>query len=466
MRSVNVTDHKVKEEMKDDYSLDRVPRQQRNMGWLSITNITFGIATAIFYFQMGSVMALQFGAINAIISSIYAIIVAGILGTFIAYLSAKSGMNVNLLSRGGGFGYIGASLTSFIYATNFIMYCAFEGLILVSAIHTFFPVIPEWALIVLFGTIVIPLNWFGIKQLDKLQKWSLPIFAVFLVTAIIVSIYTPSVYEGDFWTYMPDGVQVGGKALLLCIGMHHGIMGLTALLASDYARFLKPKDIKVGSVAIGFIPQIFCFGVMGGLGIWFGVRLGEPNPGVYIVLLLGIGGALFTMLTQLRINVTNIYSSSLSLSNFFENIFKFTPGRRFWVIVSGISAIVLMLCDIVDHLDTAMTFQGVFLLAWAAILVTDAMVVKKLLKIGPGYYEARQKYLYKWNPVGVVSLLIASGLGTIAALGYMGAFLQSTAAFFAAILAAILTVIIAIFTKGKYYYKSEPNDIHKEDRIA
>ena len=128
---------------------------------------------------MGSVMALQFGAINAIISSIYAIIVAGILGTFIAYLSAKSGMNVNLLSRGGGFGYIGASLTSFIYATNFIMYCAFEGLILVSAVHIFFPDIPEWVLIIFFGTIVIPLNWFGIKQLDKLQKWSLPIFRVF-----------------------------------------------------------------------------------------------------------------------------------------------------------------------------------------------------------------------------------------------------------------------------------------------
>ena len=147
-------DHKAKEAMEDDYSLDRVPREKRNMGWISITNITFGIATAIFYFQMGSVMALQFGAINAIISSIYAIIVAGILGTFIAYLSAKSGMNVNLLSRGGGFGYIGASLTSFIYATNFIMYCAFEGLILVSAVHTFFPVIPEWALIIFFGTLL------------------------------------------------------------------------------------------------------------------------------------------------------------------------------------------------------------------------------------------------------------------------------------------------------------------------
>lgn len=436
------------------------------MGWISVTNITFGIATAIFYFQMGSVMALQFGAANAIVSSIYAIFVAGILGTFIAYLSAKSGMNVNLLSRGGGFGYIGASLTSLIYASNFIMYCAFEGLILVSAIHTYFPAIPEWTLIVVFGSLVIPLNWFGIKQLDKLQKWSLPIFGVFLLTAIGVSIFTPSVYDGAVLSFMPAGVHFGGDALLMCIGMHNGIIGLTALLSSDYARFLKPADIKKGSLAIGFIPQIFSYGVMGGLGIWFGVRLGDPNPGVYIVMLLGIGGTLFTMLTQLRINVTNIYSSSLSLSNFFQNIFHFTPGRRFWVVIAGLTSMGLMLGGIVDHLSTVMTFQGVFLLAWAAVLVADAMIVKKTLKIGPAHYEARQQFLHKWNPVGVVSLIIASVIGTIAALGFMGNFLQNTAAFFAAILAAALTVVIAIATKGKYYLNSVPKDVEREDRIA
>jgi purine-cytosine permease-like protein len=466
LRSDNSTVQNRNKELSDDYSLDRVPLNKRNMGWLSITNITFGIATAIFYFQMGSVMALQFGAINAIISAVYAIIVAGILGTFIAYLSAKSGMNVNLLSRGGGFGYIGASLTSVIYATNFIMYCALEGLILVAAVHEFFPLIPKWGLILFFGIIVIPLNWFGIKQLDKLQKWSLPLFGIFLIAAIVVAAIEPSVYDGSFWSYLPENVQVGGTALLLCIGMQHGIMGLTPLLASDYARFLKPKDMKIGIFAIGFIPQIFCFGVMGGLGIWFGVRLGEPNPGIYIVLLLGGWGALFTMITQIRINVTNIYSGSLSLSNFFENVFKFKPGRRFWVVVTGVSAIALMLGDIVNHLETVLTFQGVFLLSWAAILVTDAVFVKKILKIGPGYYESRQQNLYKWNPVGVGSLLIASCLGTVAALGFMGTFLQSTAAFFAAILASILTVILAISTKGRYYIKEEDNNIAIEEYIA
>lgn len=448
-----------------DYTLDRVPREERKRGWLSITNITFGIATAIFYFQMGSVMALQFGAANAIISAIYAILVAGILGTIIVYLSAKSGMNVNLLSR-GGFGYIGASITSLIYASNFIMYCAFEGMILVTAVHAYFPIFPVWLLIIVFGSLVIPLNWFGIKQLDKLQKWSLPIFAVFLVTAIVVTFYYPSKYEGNFWTYMPEGVQIGGTALLLCIGMQHGIMGLTALIASDYARFLKPQDLKLGSVAIGFIPQFFCFGVMGGLGIWFGITLGESNPGVYIVVLLGLGGVLFTMLTQIRINITNIYSSSLSLSSFFENMFGFTPGRRFWIVVSGVAAMVLMLGGIVDHLDKAMTFQGVALMSWASILVTDALVVKKWLKIGPRYYESRQENLYKWNPIGVVALIVPTALGTVAALGYMGIFLQSTAAFFALILAAVLTVVLAIATKGRYYMRKEAEDIPKEDWIA
>ncbi len=482
MRSEITADHKLREKDKreknlrekemhhveettGDFSFDRVPREERKMGWVSITNITFGIATAIFYFQMGSVMALQFGAANAIISATYAIIVAGILGTIIVYLSAKSGMNVNLLSR-GGFGYIGASLTSLIYASNFIMYCAFEGMILVAAVHAFFPAIPLWLLIVVFGSLVIPLNWFGIKQLDKLQKWSLPIFGVFLITAIIMAFNHPSLYEGSFWTYMPDGVQIGGTALLLCIGMQHGIMGLTALIASDYARFLKPKDLKIGSIAIGFIPQIFCFGVMGGLGIWFGVTLGESNPGVYIVVLLGLGGVLFTVLTQVRINITNIYSSSLSLSSFFENMFGFTPGRRFWVVAAGVIAMILMLGGIVDHLDTAMTFQGVALMSWAAILVTDALVLKKWLKISPRYYESRQENLYKWNPVGVVSLIVPTVIGTIAALGYMGTFLQSTAAFFALIMASILTVVLGVATKGRYYMKKEAHDIPKEDWIA
>lgn len=458
--------HNEKETMKDDYSLVKVPPEGRTLGWLSITNVTFGIATAVFYIQMGSTLALQFGAMNALLSSIYAAILSGVGATLISYLSAKSGMNVNLLSRGGGFGFKGASLTSLIYASNFIMYCAFEGILMVYAVNEFFPQVPKWALIVFFGAVVIPLNWYGIKQLDKLQKWTLPIWVLALVSSLFISFQREPVYEGSVWTYLPEGAQVGGMDLLMCIGVQNGITGLMLMLISDYARFLKKEETKKGALAIGFIPQMWCFIGMGVIGIWFGVRMGEANPGVYLVQLLSFGGVLFTILTQIRINITNIYSSSLSLANFSENIFNFKPGRNFWVVFTGIASIILMLGDILSYLGPALTIQGVFLFAWAAILMTDAIVVKKILKIGPKYYEHRQSLLYAWNPVGVVALMISSVLGSIAAFGHMGVILQNASAFFAMILASVLTVIMAIATKGKYYIKNEANDIPSEEYIA
>ncbi|MEH7392217.1 purine-cytosine permease family protein [Bacillus sp. JJ1474] len=461
-----IDDGRIKEEKKDDFALEKVPLEGRTMGWKSITNVTLGVATAMIFMQMGSLMAVSFGAVNALLAEIYATVVAGALGIGICYYAAKSGLNVNLLARGGGFGYIGASITSLIYALNFIMYCAIEGAIMAFAVHEYLPSIPVWLLMVIFGLLVVPLNWFGIKQLDKLQKWSLPIFIILLGAGFFLAFKITPKIAGNVWTYLPEGSEVGGAALLACIGIMNGLVGIMALLVSDYARFIKKEEFKIGVFAVGFIPQLVCFLLMGIIGIWFGVRMAEVNPGIYFVQILGIGGALFTILTQIRINITNLYSGSLSLASFFENVFKFKPGRTFWVVFTSVAAIILMLGGVLDHLGNLLTFQGVFLLSWAAILVSDAVVVKRILKIGPNYFEHRQEYLYAWNPVGVISIIVSSVLGSIAAFGYLGAFLQNVAAFFAAILAFVLTIVLAIATKGKYYSKKEATDVSSNEFIG
>lgn len=454
-----------KSERKEDYALEKVPEHSR-MGWLSITNVAIGVATALIFMQMGSLMAVSYGAVNALLAEIYATIVAGGLGIAIAYHAAKSGMNVNLMARGGGFGYIGASITSLVYATNFIMYCAIEGAIMASAVHEYFPAIPLWAYMIFFGLAVIPFNWFGMKQLDKLQKWSLPVFVILLSAGIIVAANMDPVYTGFVWTFLPDGTQVGGAALLTSIGIMNGLVGIMALLISDYARFIKKEEFKIGVFAVGFIPALICFFVMGVIGIWFGVRFMEANPGVYFVHAIGIFGALFSILTQLRINITNLYSGSLSLSNFFENVFKFKPGRTFWVVFVSVTAIIAMLAGALKHIGPLLTFQGVFLLSWAAIIVADATVIKKVLKLGPNYFEHRTEYLYAWNPVGTISLIIASLIGTVAAFGYMGTFLQNTSAFFAGAIAFGLAILLAVVTKGKYYEKTKTSSVLEDESIG
>lgn len=455
----------LKNEKKEDYALEKVPEHWK-MGWLSITNVTLGVATAMVFMQMGSLMALSYGSINALLAEIYATVIAGILGVGIAYYAAKSGLNTNLMARGGGFGYIGASITSFIYAINFIMYCAIEGAIMASAVHEYLKAVPLWALMVFFGLAVVPFNWFGMKQLEKVQKWSLPFFVILLGAGIVAAANMEPVYKAGIWTFLPKGAEVGGTALLTSIGIMNGLVGIMALLVSDYARFIKKEEFKIGVFAVGFIPQLVCFLIMGIIGIWFGVRLGEANPGIFIVQVIGIGGALFTILTQLRINITNLYSGSLSLANFFEHVFNFKPGRTFWVGFTAVAAIVAMLAGALDHLGPMLTFQGVFLFSWAAILVADAVVVKKILRIGPAYFEYRREYLYPWNPVGVVSLIIASTVGTIAAFGYMGIFLQNVAAFSAAVIAFILTIVIAVATNGKYYSKAIGNNVSDDELVV
>ncbi|MBS4189530.1 hypothetical protein KHA94_04790 [Bacillus sp. FJAT-49705] len=90
------------------------------------------------------------------------------------------------------------------------------------------------------------------------------------------------------------------------------------------------------------------------------------------------------------------------------------------------------------------------------------------MRIGPNYFEHRQEYLYAWNPVGVVSLIISSVVGSFAfaAFGFFGVFLQNVPAFFAAILAFILTIVLAITTKGKYYRKKEAKDVSSNEMIV
>ncbi|OUM88815.1 MAG: permease [Bacillus thermozeamaize] len=453
-----------KEERKEDYALEKVPQHYR-MNWWSITNVAIGVATALVFMQMGSLMAVSYGSVNALLAEIYATVITGVLGIVIAYFAAKSGLNVNLMARGGGYGYIGASITSFIYAINFIMYCAIEGAIMAGAVYEYLPQIPLWVYMIFFGLVVIPFNWFGVRQLDQFQKWSLPIFIILLIAGMIAAAKMEPAYSGSVWTYLPENAKIGGIALLTCIGTMNGLVGIVALLLSDYARFIKWEQFKIGVFAVGFIPPLVCFFLMGVIGIWFGVRFMEANPGVYFVQAIGIFGALFSIITQFRINITNLYSGSLSLSNFFENVFNFKPGRTFWVVFVSVTAIISMLAGILDHLGPLLTFQGVFLFAWAATIVADAIIVKKVLKLGPNYFEYRREYLYAWNPVGVTALIIASILGTFAAFGFMGTLLQNIAAFFAGIVAFILVIVLALVTQGKYYAKQIVTDHPVEEVI-
>jgi hypothetical protein len=106
-------------------------------------------------------------------------------------------------------------------------------------------------------------------------------------------------------------------------------------------------------------------------------------------------------------------------------------------------------------LNMVLGFYSNVAIAWIGAVVADLTINKPLLKLSPSYIEFKRAHLYDINPVGFGSMLIASVISVLAFFGIFGAVAQAFSPFLAIGIAFILSPIIAIITKGKYYLARE-----------
>src|SRR5262249_15570404 len=135
------------------------------------------------------------------------------------------------------------------------------------------------------------------------------------------------------------------------------------------------------------------------LVVGFGI-LPNPFPALAVA-------TFFVILSQIKINVTNAYSGSLSWSNFFSRILHWHPGRAVWVILNVVIALLLMELNLFDTLQYILRFYSSVAIAWIGAIVADLVINKTILKLSPPYIEFKRAHLYRFNPVGCVSTLIA-----------------------------------------------------------
>ena len=108
-------------------------------------------------------------------------------------------------------------------------------------------------------------------------------------------------------------------------------------------------------------------------------------------------------------------------------------------------------------------FYSNFAIAWVVVVATDISINKYVLKLSPKEPEYRRDMLYNVNPVGMVAFLVSAGLSIAAFFGLLGSFLAPYSPLIALVLAFVLTPIMGLLTKGKYYIKSHDDGI-KEPR--
>jgi signal transduction histidine kinase len=167
--------------------------------------------------------------------------------------------------------------------------------------------------------------------------------------------------------------------------------------------------------------------------------------------------ALFVVVSQLKINVTNAYAGSLAWSNFFSRVAHSHPGRVVWVVFNALIAFMLMEMNVFEALGDVLGLYSNIAIAWMMAVVAD-LVVNKPLGLSPKGIEFKRAYLYDINPVGVGAMALASLVSVSAHQGLFGAAAQAFSALLAMGVAFVSAPAIAFATKGRYYIarKAEP----------
>jgi signal transduction histidine kinase/purine-cytosine permease-like protein len=464
----------VGSETMEDYALRFTPRRFRKWSEWRVANTAFGAASFLILEAVGATLLVKYGFTNAF----WAILATGLIiflaGLPISIYAARYGVDMDLLTRGAGFGYIGSTLTSLIYASFTFIFFALEAAVMAYALDLALGIPPSWGYLIC-ALVVIPLVTHGVSAISRLQVWTQPLWLVMLVVPFIfVFVRDPGAFSGVLKYGGQKGMGEVFDLHLFGAALTVGIALITQMgEQADYLRFM-PVHTKAtrwrwwGSVLAGG-PGWVLLGVVkmlgGALLAYLAIsnmvpveRAVDPNQ-MYLAAyeyvfpnyqLAVAATALFVVISQLKINVTNAYAGSLAWSNFFSRITHSHPGRVVWVVFNTLIAFMLMEMNVFQALGDVLGLYSNIAIAWVMAVVAD-LVINKPLGLSPPGIEFKRAHLYDINPVGVGAMALASLLSVAAHLGMFGTTAQAFSAVIAMGTAFVTAPLIAWATKGRYY---------------
>src|SRR3981189_2599024 len=145
----------------EDYALRFTAKSARRWSAARVANTALGACSFLALEAIGGTITLNYRATNAPAALLVVSVIIFCCGLPIAYHAAKSGIDIDLLTRGAGFGYIGSTITSLIYASFTFIFFAIEAVILATALEMCFG-IPRPVGYLISAVVIIPLVTYGI----------------------------------------------------------------------------------------------------------------------------------------------------------------------------------------------------------------------------------------------------------------------------------------------------------------
>jgi signal transduction histidine kinase/purine-cytosine permease-like protein len=464
----------VANESLEDYALRYASSSYRRWPPHVVANTAIGGISFLALEAIGASITLSYGFENTLAAVLAVATVIFLVSLPIAYWSSAANLDIDLLTRGAGFGYIGSTVTSLIYASFTFIFFAIETAIWAQALQLALGL----NLIVgylLCSLVIIPVVFFGVTAINKLQAWTQPIWVLMLVLPFGFILYQDP-YVLRAWVGFDGAANGAGGFNVLLFGAATGVLfSLVAQIGeqADYLRFLPQRTAAnrrawwaamlgsgPGWIVIGAL-KILAGGLFAVLALRAGSSTAEAVEPVHMFMsayqlvfddrtLVLMLATVYVTVSQVKINVTNAYSGSLAWSNCFVRLAHYHPGRVVWLVFNVVIALSLSLLGIFATLEVVLSVYSTVAIAWIGALTADLVVLKRV-GISPPYIEFKRAHLYDFNPVGCGATVIASVIAVIAYAGGLGEIFRAFFGFIALAAAFVCAIVIGYATRGRYY---------------
>jgi signal transduction histidine kinase/CheY-like chemotaxis protein len=459
----------------EDYALRFTPDAARRWAPRTVAGTAIGATAFLACEAIGASITLTYGFANTVAAIAAGMALMFVLGLPIAYQSAKRGLDIDLLTRGAGFGYLGSTITSLVYASFTFLLFSVEATIMAVALRamTGMPMSVAY-LICALG--VLPIAFYGMSAITRFQAWTQYIWIVLQVAPIVYIVWVGPAALAEWSHYSGRFGLADGSLTLIHFGF--ALSTLLSLLPqigeqADYLRFLPPES-QIGrtrwwsAMLIGGPGWTLVGGtklLLGSYLAWFltsrGLTDGDASspttmfqaiftrmtgwPAFSLVLT-----GLFVVVCQLKINVTNAYAGSLAWSNFFARLTHSHPGRIVWMVFNVLLALLLMETGIFAVIEQVLILYATVAAAWIGALAADLMVSKPL-RLSPRGIEFKRAHLYDLNPVGLGAMTLSIAAASCAHFNLLGPLAQAFAPVIGLAIAFTAAPVIALATQGRYY---------------
>lgn len=351
----------------NQYTTTKVQPKDFTSGWL-VALIIAGTGLTLPILFLGSEVALGVGFKRALLAFGISTLVLTLMCMATTIIGNRSRLSTYMILH-FSFGRKGAKIMNFIFGITLLGWfsVALELLAVAvkdTAINTLSIHLPEWPIIIIVGALISITTLYGIKSLERLANFAVPVLTIFLGYVVYKSLQGTSFQAiVDFVPEKPSMTLFQATSILV------GSSILFPVLMADFSRFVynqKQSLIAVLGITIGF-PIALLFSAIPS------IQTGEVDI-IKIMENLDLVIPAFVLLfvsTWIG-NASNLYSTVLTFSTV-----KTDWTFKKMTTISAIVGIIIALLGFSDYLFDFLDFLGILAPSISAIYIINFFFVKK-----------------------------------------------------------------------------------------